>query len=176
VRLAAHGGGVDLDALEARAPDTALLHGDVPPAVALLEAHEQGAPRPVLVDRHRLGRAAVGPQRGAGPAALRGVPVAERQVVEVHAATSSLVKTTSSCSVRSGDVERAVDHPDVQVRVVARDIEPARAAARRPLRGEDPAMDHGGQAGQQRGSGRSGVEDERGGPLSAGRPASAARS
>ena len=93
---------VDLQPVEPRPPHPPLLHRHVARPVAIVELHEQDAAGAILVDGHRLGRAAVRPRGHAGLATLRRVPVAEREVVEVRGRDLAAVNTTSSASVLPG--------------------------------------------------------------------------
>ena len=65
-----------------RPADDPFLDGDDPLALGLLELDEEDLAGPVLVERDRLRGPGIGVRDGPGPALLRGVPVAEREVVE----------------------------------------------------------------------------------------------
>ena len=141
-RLAGKRPRIDLQALEARPPHPPLLHRHVARPVALVELHEQDAAGTILVDGHRLGRAAVRPRRHAGLATLRGVPVTEREVVEVRGGD---LAGREHDLVRVGlarDRERPMDHPDVPpCAPVGGGGEVRQGAARRSLGREDEPVD-----------------------------------
>ena len=133
---------VELQLLEAGAPDLALFDRHDLLAVGGVEAHEEGVAGTVLVERDRLRRARVGV---GGPARLalgRGVPVPEREVVEVGRG-DLLGRDHDLVAVRLAlDRERRMEQPDVpRGPVVLRRVEALQRRVWRALRGEAPAVD-----------------------------------
>ncbi len=142
-RLGGQGAGVELAFLEARAADLAFLDFDGSSTVALLELDEEHLAGAILVEGHGFGCPGVGVGHSPGSTGLGGVPVAERQVVELrrgdlvrgddHFVTIGLARNR----------DRPVDHPDLPGRggPVQSGIEALEWAVRRALRGKDAAMD-----------------------------------
>ena len=135
--------GVQLLLAERGPSDLPLLDPDRSLTGRLVELDQQDLAGPVLVQGDGLRGAGVGVRDAAGLGLLRGVPVAEREVVE--AGRGDLVgRDDDLVALRlAGDRDGAVDHADTPGRraFVGRDIEVAERTVRGPLRREDRAVD-----------------------------------
>ena len=144
-RLAGHAAGVELELLELRRADRALLHLDRAPRGVRGQLDEEDLASPVLVERDRLRRPGVAVRDRTGLAGLGRVPVAERQVVE--AGRGDLVRRDDDLVVLglARDDDRAVDHADPPGRRDPRHVgrEASQRTVRRALRREDRTVHDG---------------------------------
>ena len=140
--LAGEVSGVDVEVLEARAPDDVRGDGDVLAALALLEIHAQDLSGAVLVHGDRLGCARVGPGRLTLDALAERVPVAEGEVMEPTSGDLGVGEEDIIGLDDTAHAERAVDEADPPpgALIVAR-REAVERAAGHPLRGRHAPID-----------------------------------